>query len=136
MNYSAFDQERFLDEPAKRAGRTEFMRDRAHARQRLEHRGRRVALAQRQQTRPVLLDEIADLVIALDFDGLVEVANGAGVKTSALLTDMNQPLASAAGNAVEDFGLPLNLMLAVPLPLVQGGLAEALHELPQQEDRR
>lgn len=28
-NYSAFDQERFLDEPAKRPGRTEFMRDRA-----------------------------------------------------------------------------------------------------------
>ena len=27
--YSAADQERFLDEPAKRAGRTEFMRDRA-----------------------------------------------------------------------------------------------------------
>lgn len=32
---------------------------------------------------------------------LVEVANGAGVKTSALLTDMNQPLADAAGNALE-----------------------------------
>ena len=32
---------------------------------------------------------------------LVEVANGAGVKTSALLTDMNQPLADAAGNSVE-----------------------------------
>jgi thymidine phosphorylase len=32
---------------------------------------------------------------------LVEVANGAGLKTSALITDMNQPLASAAGNAVE-----------------------------------
>jgi thymidine phosphorylase len=32
---------------------------------------------------------------------LVEVANGAGVKTSALITDMNEPLASAAGNAVE-----------------------------------
>jgi len=32
---------------------------------------------------------------------LVHVANGAGVKTSALITDMNQPLASAAGNAVE-----------------------------------
>ena len=28
-SYSAFDQERCLDEPAKRAGRTEFMRDRA-----------------------------------------------------------------------------------------------------------
>ncbi len=32
---------------------------------------------------------------------LVAVASGAGVRTSALLTDMNQPLASAAGNAVE-----------------------------------
>ena len=32
---------------------------------------------------------------------LVEVANGAGVETSALITDMNQPLADAAGNAVE-----------------------------------
>jgi len=29
VTYSQFDQERFLDEPAKRAGRTEFMRDRA-----------------------------------------------------------------------------------------------------------
>jgi thymidine phosphorylase len=32
---------------------------------------------------------------------LVEVANGAGLKTSALITDMNEPLASAAGNSVE-----------------------------------
>ncbi len=32
---------------------------------------------------------------------LVSVANGAGCKTSALLTDMNEPLASAAGNALE-----------------------------------
>ncbi|MBX5218369.1 MULTISPECIES: thymidine phosphorylase [unclassified Rhizobium] len=32
---------------------------------------------------------------------LVEVANGAGVKTSALITDMNEPLADCAGNAVE-----------------------------------
>ena len=32
---------------------------------------------------------------------LVEVANGAGVRTTALLTDMNEPLAPAAGNAVE-----------------------------------
>jgi thymidine phosphorylase len=32
---------------------------------------------------------------------LVEVANGAGMRTSALITDMNQPLADAAGNAVE-----------------------------------
>ncbi len=32
---------------------------------------------------------------------LVHVANGAGCRTAALLTDMNEPLASAAGNAVE-----------------------------------
>ena len=32
---------------------------------------------------------------------LTEVANGAGTRTTALLTDMNEPLASAAGNAVE-----------------------------------
>ena len=32
---------------------------------------------------------------------LVAVANGAGLPTTALLTDMNAPLASAAGNAVE-----------------------------------
>lgn len=32
---------------------------------------------------------------------LVQVANGAGVKTSALITDMNEPLADAAGNALE-----------------------------------
>jgi thymidine phosphorylase len=34
-------------------------------------------------------------------ESLVAVANGAGLKTSAFLTDMNEPLASAAGNAVE-----------------------------------
>ncbi len=32
---------------------------------------------------------------------LVDVSSGAGVRTSAILTDMNEPLASAAGNAVE-----------------------------------
>ncbi len=32
---------------------------------------------------------------------LVDVANGAGLRTSALITDMNEPLATAAGNAVE-----------------------------------
>ncbi|MET3584483.1 thymidine phosphorylase [Pseudorhizobium tarimense] len=32
---------------------------------------------------------------------LVEVANSAGTRTTALLTDMNQPLADAAGNALE-----------------------------------
>ena len=34
-------------------------------------------------------------------ESITRVANGAGVKTAALLTDMNQCLASAAGNAVE-----------------------------------
>ncbi len=34
-------------------------------------------------------------------ESLVKVANGAGMKTSALLTDMDHPLASAAGNGVE-----------------------------------
>ncbi len=32
---------------------------------------------------------------------LVNVANGAGCRTTAVMTDMNEPLASAAGNAVE-----------------------------------
>ena len=32
---------------------------------------------------------------------LVDTANGAGCKTSALITDMTQPLAAAAGNALE-----------------------------------
>lgn len=34
-------------------------------------------------------------------ESLVSVANGAGLKTGALITDMNQPLASAAGNWLE-----------------------------------
>ncbi|GLS83835.1 thymidine phosphorylase [Paraferrimonas haliotis] len=34
-------------------------------------------------------------------ESIVTVANGAGTNTSALLTDMNQPLASCAGNALE-----------------------------------
>jgi thymidine phosphorylase len=34
-------------------------------------------------------------------ESLVLVANGAGLKTTAILTDMNEPLASAAGNAIE-----------------------------------
>lgn len=34
-------------------------------------------------------------------DSLVRVANGAGRRTAALITDMNEPLASAAGNALE-----------------------------------
>jgi thymidine phosphorylase len=34
-------------------------------------------------------------------EAMVSVANGAGVKTGALITDMSEPLASAAGNALE-----------------------------------
>lgn len=34
-------------------------------------------------------------------ESIVGVANGAGVRTSALITDMNEPLCSAAGNALE-----------------------------------
>ncbi len=34
-------------------------------------------------------------------ESLVNVANGAGLKTGALITDMNEPLASAAGNGLE-----------------------------------
>lgn len=42
------------------------------------------------------LDEARELATSL-----VRVANGAGMKTTALLTDMDHPLASAAGNGVE-----------------------------------
>ncbi|WIJ24889.1 thymidine phosphorylase [Devosia sp. RR2S18] len=42
------------------------------------------------------LDRSRDLA-----QSLVTVANGAGLRTGALITDMNEPLASAAGNALE-----------------------------------
>jgi thymidine phosphorylase len=42
------------------------------------------------------LDEARELARSI-----VDVANGAGVRTSALITDMNQPLADCAGNALE-----------------------------------
>jgi len=45
----------------------------------------------------MLSAEEAELLAA----ALVQVANGAGVKTSALITDMNEPLADAAGNTLE-----------------------------------
>ncbi len=41
----------------------------------------------------------------------------------------------AAGCAVEDFGLPCNLMLAVPLRLVEGDIEAALLELNQAQAR-
>jgi thymidine phosphorylase len=45
---------------------------------------------------------MSDLGDARDLaNSLVEVANGAGCKTSAMITDMSQPLADAAGNSVE-----------------------------------
>lgn len=72
---------------------------------------------------------------------LVEVAVGAGMPTTALVTDMNQPLASAAGNAVEvrnaaDFLtgkardarlLDVTLALAAEM-LVSGGLAANIED--------
>ncbi len=45
------------------------------------------------------MDKIEDATALAE--ALVSVANGAGCATSALITDMSQPLASAAGNAVE-----------------------------------
>jgi thymidine phosphorylase len=45
---------------------------------------------------------MADIGAARELaESLVAVANGAGLRTSALITDMDEPLASAAGNAVE-----------------------------------
>ena len=41
----------------------------------------------------------------------------------------------AEGRAVEDFGLPLNLMLAVPVRLEQGGIAAALRALALMQQR-
>lgn len=38
----------------------------------------------------------------------------------------------AAGHAVEDFGLPLNLMLAIPVQLEQGGIEAALRVLTRR----
>jgi thymidine phosphorylase len=72
---------------------------------------------------------------------LVEVANGAGLKTSALITDMNEPLADAAGNALEivnclDFlagrksgtRLEMVVMLQATEMLLQAGIAETLED--------
>ena len=79
---------------------------------------------------------------------LVEVANGAGLPTHAILTDMDQPLASAAGNAVEvwyavDFlsgrrRQPRFHEVTVALGaemLVLGGLAPDLHEAERSVTR-
>ena len=79
---------------------------------------------------------------------LVEVANGAGVKTSALITDMNEPLADCAGNALEvihalDFlkGLKrgtrsetVTLALAAEMLLSAGLVATAEQGMAKAED--
>ncbi len=72
---------------------------------------------------------------------LVDVANGAGVPTVALITDMNEPLADAVGNALEvancvDFlagrkaGTRLETIILAEAAemLVQAGLASTFHE--------
>lgn len=46
---------------------------------------------------------------------LVDTANGAGCRTAALITDMDSPLAPAAGNAVET-RLAIDLLIAPPQP--------------------
>ena len=46
----------------------------------------------------VMRNFAASLALA---EGIVSVGNGAGLRTSALLTDMDQPLAPCAGNAIE-----------------------------------
>lgn len=44
----------------------------------------------------------AEMSMATDLaETMVKVANGAGMPTSAIITDMNEPLATAAGNTVE-----------------------------------
>lgn len=64
--------------------------------------------------------------LALDESTAARVARLTG---QALAVRDGRPVDSD-GLFVEDFGLPLNLMLAVPCRLVVGGLAEALRALP------
>ena len=52
---------------------------------------------------------------------LVDAANGAGCKTAALITDMNQPLAASAGNALE--------VIAVMETLTGSAVNQALWDL-------
>ncbi|MCR9145612.1 MAG: thymidine phosphorylase [Rhodobacteraceae bacterium] len=51
---------------------------------------------------------------------LVETANAAGCRTTALITDMNQPVAPAAGNALE---------VACAMRVLTGNVTGELHEL-------
>jgi thymidine phosphorylase len=46
---------------------------------------------------------------------LVEIGNGAGLRTSALLTDMDEPLAPVAGNALEVLAA-IEFLKGVPMP--------------------
>ncbi len=76
---------------------------------------------------------------------IVQVANGAGVKTTALLTDMNQCLASSAGNALEvreavqflsgeyrnERLLEITMAQSAQL-LVSGGLADDINQARQK----
>ena len=79
--------------------------------------------------------------------GLVEVAGGAGLPTVALLTDMDQPLGTTAGNAVEVAEAiayltgprearlhEVTIALAASL-LVQGGLAGTEHDARERAER-
>lgn len=76
---------------------------------------------------------------------IVDVANGAGVRTTALLTDMNQPLASSAGTALEvreavrflngEYRNPRLLEVTLALGsemLISGGLAKGEAEARSQ----
>ena len=63
---------------------------------------------------------------------LVDVACGAGLPTQALLTDMNQPLAPAAGNAIETL-LAIELLCGRPLSATPAGLSSAQAEARTRE---
>ena len=63
---------------------------------------------------------------------LVDVACGAGLPTQALLTDMNQPLAPAAGNAIETL-LAIELLCGHPLSATPAGLTSAQAEVRLRE---
>ncbi len=81
------------------------------------------------------LDEARQLAVALS-----ETANAAGCKTSAVITDMNQPLASSLGNALEiaevmktltgDYDTPLAEISAElgGVLLVDAGLADTVQK--------
>jgi nucleoside 2-deoxyribosyltransferase len=51
----------------------------------------------------------------------------------AALNDTNGQPRDRRGLAVENFGLPLNLMLAIPVKIVVGGIPECLAEVDKQQ---